>query len=437
MKTRQWLISLAMLTGSVASAVAQEARCAERDAVGYIGIEGIDCNCTIASPGSGREWSFRTEPRITQLNMDTRAGAVLKIGDAITHVNGKLITTRDGAQELANIDPGEAVVLTIRRNGQSLKYALTAQGVCPTDTRLLGIYAPGQRLLPAPSAAAPHGAAPSVRVPVPPSSSRTPTPAVPAARVPRATFGMGLSCSNCSIHMSDKTRTAVMTFSKPPEVYSIERGGPADRAGIRRGDVLTHINDLPLDSEKGGEAFANAKPGEVVRFTVQRGSDRRTYSVRAASRVTTAVAPSLAESSESLERARHTLAELQREQEQQLRQLQEHVRRSRNMEASALEEVQRELLRVERQHKDKLAQISRELTRADGRMRALSDSARAVCAVPLVAPIAGTNRTLRYTGTLGASEIEVRGASPVSVSETKDEVVITTGGTVVKVRKSK
>jgi hypothetical protein len=72
---------------------------------------------------------------------------------------------------------------------------------------------------------------------------------------------------------------------------------------------------------------------------------------------------------------------------------------------------------------------------------AMADSARAICAVPAIAPVAaGTQpratRTLRYTGSIGSADVEVRGA-PVSVSENDDEIVITTGGTVVRVQKKK
>jgi hypothetical protein len=78
------------------------------------------------------------------------------------------------------------------------------------------------------------------------------------------------------------------------------------------------------------------------------------------------------------------------------------------------------------------------LLRADGGMEAAADSARSACAVPMLAPTpaARLSRTLRYSGTLGDSEIEVRGSSPVSVTENRDEILITTGGTVVRVKKS-
>lgn len=440
----QSLVFLALLLGSATPAFAQNATartCGGQQPVGYLGISGIQCDCTISAPGSGRAWSFRNEPRITSLEMDSRAGAVLKIGDVITHVNGKAIRTRDGAQELSNIEPGEAVVLTVRRNGESLKYALTAGSVCPTDTRLAGIYAPKAQsnvvtsvtpTIPAPKAEAPGIPQPAARAPGI-SAPMLPTPA-PSLR---ASFGMGLSCSgNCSIKISEKNKVARMLFSEPPEVYSIERGGPADKAGIRRGDVLTHIDGKRMDSEAGGERFANAKPGQQVRFTVQRGRERKAIDVLARER--SPVSSRLAQSSESLVRARETITELQREQAAQLRKLQQELRKTGRVDEAQLRGLQRELLQTERQHNEMLAALARELTRADTRVRAvLVDSARNACLLPTPAPTAGrSTRTLRYSGTLGNADIEVRGTNPVSVTETRNEVVVTAGGTVVRIKKT-
>ena len=443
MKTTHYLISIGLLFGAFAPAFGQStASCGGKQPVGYLGISGIDCDCTITTPGSGKEWRFRTEPRITSLEMDSRAGAVLKIGDVITHVNGKSIRTTEGANALSEIEPGHAVVLTVRRSGQVLKFALTAESACPTDSRLLGIYAPATR----PGAAAYARVTPAPRpavTPRAPSAARIAAQAQAAAHAtavsrPDVSFGMGLACSgNCSIHISDNNGVRTMKFSQPPEVYSIEKSGPADRAGIKRGDIITHINGKPMDDDEGGRLFANARAGETVRFTIQRGHERKTLSVKAVSRNTPM--PALAQSTASLERARESLTQLQREQDSQMRKLQEAVRQSGRMEQEKLREIQREMLEQEREHKEKLTELARELSRADGRVRAATVAPGGSCAVPSHAPMAPgtTSRTLRYSGSLGESDIEVRGSNPVSVTETRDEVVISTGGTVVRVKKGK
>jgi hypothetical protein len=247
---------------------------------------------------------------------------------------------------------------------------------------------------------------------------------------------MGLACSgNCSIRFKETKGVPTMKFSEPPEVYSIEKGGPADKAGIQRGDILTQINGFAMESDEAGRLFANARPGETLRFTVQRGNERKTMSVRAAHRPTPR--PALAQSTESLGRARAALVQMQREQAEQLKQMQEAMRDAARMEESEVRDLQREMLRQEREHQEKLTELARELARADGRMRVATGSAEA-CSVPTLAPSApgSLSRTLRYSGSLGESDIEVRGSNPVSVTENRDEVIISTGGTIVRVKKS-
>jgi hypothetical protein len=407
-----------------------------KEAIGFIGISGIDCNCTIGSSNADN-WVFRTEPRITSLEMDTRGGKLLKIGDIITHVNGHLITTREGARALAAIKPGQAVLLKVRRNGESLSFAITADATCADDVRL-GIYAPGR----------PAGYPPKISAtsPKPGVSGITPRasgsganvysvdpallPKLSAARS-RGSFGFGLMCSgNCEIRVE---QDGGLHFSEPPEVYSVERGSGADQAGVRRGDIITHVNGRPIISKEGGRTFGLAKAGESIRFTIQRGGSSRTVTLTAAPPARSSV--DLAKSSESLERAQTALRELQREQQTQMARIQEEIRASRAAEADQVRQLQREFYRQEQEHNKKLRQLSSELGLAETRMRAaLADSARSVCAVNNVAPRAGA-RTLRYTGVIGNSEIEVRGTSPVTVTENDDEVTITTGQTQVKVKK--
>lgn len=437
------LLLVAMAMPAQAQQVTRKS-CDGKDPVGYIGISGIACNCTIGRV-SGNDWTFRTEPKITSLEMDSRAANVLRTGDYIVAVNDRLITTREGAEEFANIRPGVPVILTLRRSGQTLKVALTPEAVCPNDSRLIGMYAPEA----APAIAPPAYVERTPEIPAPRASAPTTPPpvvyaprAAPAAyRGPEASFGMGLSCSNCGMQFSEKEKRAYMYFTRPPEVYSIERGGPADKAGIRRGDVITHIEGKPIASQTGGKLFSTAKPGQTVKFTVVRNNVRKVYPVKAASRTAPSALPiELSQSSHALERARESLTELQRSQNEQLRRLQDEVRRTQQMQEQQLRAAQRAMLREEQEHQQRLSSLATEMARAERQMRAaIVDSARSACVVTPAPSVATSRaaRTLRYTGTLGETEIEVRGANPVSVTEDGDEIVITTGATVVRVQKKK
>jgi S1-C subfamily serine protease len=56
-------------------------------------------------------------------------------------------------------------------------------------------------------------------------------------------------------------------------VSQVQANSPAEAAGIRSGDIITHINDVLLDDQ---HPYMNAlfdyKPGDSVTLTVSRGS---------------------------------------------------------------------------------------------------------------------------------------------------------------------
>jgi S1-C subfamily serine protease len=64
-------------------------------------------------------------------------------------------------------------------------------------------------------------------------------------------------------------------------VYAVERGGPADRAGIEPGDVLVELERQPLDSvEDLFAALRRHRPDQVVGIELLRGGTRHSVKVR-------------------------------------------------------------------------------------------------------------------------------------------------------------
>lgn len=59
-------------------------------------------------------------------------------------------------------------------------------------------------------------------------------------------------------------------FTSPPEITAVEPGSPAAGAGLRRGDLLTHIDGSALTTEDGGRRLAAVEPGDTVRWTFDR-----------------------------------------------------------------------------------------------------------------------------------------------------------------------
>ena len=64
-------------------------------------------------------------------------------------------------------------------------------------------------------------------------------------------------------------------------VEEAPEGGPAGEAGIRKGDIITGLDDAPVRT--GGDlrrALRSRRPGESVRVTLQRGEQTRTVTAR-------------------------------------------------------------------------------------------------------------------------------------------------------------
>ncbi|OKJ24088.1 hypothetical protein AMK21_03930 [Streptomyces sp. CB00316] len=63
-------------------------------------------------------------------------------------------------------------------------------------------------------------------------------------------------------------------------LVSVERGGAADEAGLRAGDIITKISDTAVTTITSlSEALAGDKPGDKVTVTYTRDGDSRTAEV--------------------------------------------------------------------------------------------------------------------------------------------------------------
>jgi C-terminal processing protease CtpA/Prc len=170
---------------------------------------------------------------------------------------------------------------------------------------------------------------------------------------------MGLNCNECGVFRPSPKAPPKWVFNDLPQIYYVDPGSPADKAGLRRDDVLIQIDGMSLLTEEAGRKFGAVRPGQAIRWTYRRGGDTRSVVV---------VAKRRPDSEETM-----PLLDLRDE----LKLLKEEM---------SAQEMNRGL--------DELA------ARIDRMSFKTSDDVR---------------QRLRYSGVVGASEVEVRGLGTVAV----------------------
>lgn len=268
-----------------------QGRCGENGIrVPDLGYAGMACrHCTIQFDENGpKHFDFSAEPSISRITAPGEGK--LRSGDVLVAVDGNLITTEQGARRLVDVRRGEAVRLTVRRDGRTRDVEIRAGERCMETPRPPRPPTPPRA--PAPPRAhsvprtpsAPDAPAPPepMRAPTPP---HPPTPPAPPSILPAGWFGFGITCERCSWRGGDRQgRGGYFYFGEPPAVERVERGSPADRAGLRRGDRLTHVDGMALSSARGAQRFRSIQPGETVTWTYQRGSRTADARITAARR---------------------------------------------------------------------------------------------------------------------------------------------------------
>jgi len=299
-------LSLVILIASPSPARADSRDGQTAGPLDLLGISGFGCRCSqIRDDDSGQwNWVFLSEPTVSALDPDGPGFGRLEAGDVIVAVDGVLITTPEGGERFSRITDGEVVELTLRRD-DTLVYErifpeareratapfprVVVSPSIPNIERLteslkaLSRVMPELQAMPAMPAMPEMPAMPALPE-IPPMPEMPAFPDLDIDTRPLGWFGIGISFSGSMYQRGVDGERTRWNFDDPPKVRSVDPDGPADNAGLRRGDVLTHIDGVPLDSAEGGQRFSDVRPGQAVTWTVRRHGSTRTVEVVAEDR---------------------------------------------------------------------------------------------------------------------------------------------------------
>jgi S1-C subfamily serine protease len=245
---RAALVGLALLVLSTAPAFAQSAtpQCAPPELVGDLGFSTTTCTgCLITGkPTPGRPAiEFATEPVLSGIKKGGPADGKLEEQDVLVKIDGYFITTLAGAMRFSWPTPGKLVRLTVRRGG------------VVKDVEIV----PGARCRPVAQAG------PLAPLGFPGTGVTAVGVGAPVSR-DRGWFGIELSCAMCGLVL----QTSGLSFGSYPEVVQVTAESPAERAGLKPGDLLISADDLSLKSLEGTNVFRLVKPNQKVVLQVVR-----------------------------------------------------------------------------------------------------------------------------------------------------------------------
>jgi C-terminal processing protease CtpA/Prc len=243
-------------------------------ATASLGIASMECRCsyTVNESLGVRFYSFDSEPRIRKVDPEGPARGKLKSGDAIVGIDGMLITTYEAGKRFANLVVGEPVELTVRRRGSLVDVTIIPVESSGDEEEYATVDGLGESLsddllhvrLALEELAKSGVDLESI------SGTQVAEGMEIRDRQPSGWLGIDLSFSGSMQRVSENGGTR-WTFFEPPEVESVLADSPAERAGLRPDDILTHIAGVRLDTKKGGRLFSRIEPGQSVEFTIERG----------------------------------------------------------------------------------------------------------------------------------------------------------------------
>ena len=230
-----------------------------------------DCSFTVSGDGD-LTWD---NPQLLELVAVEQGGpadlAGLLPGDVLLEINGLDLTTDVAADLLLNPDAGTTLDLLFDRDGQQLQANLTITLVEESrDPREDFVVYRDKTWGDAFSGFFGDWLTNDAKVDLRPEFTVT----MSGDSWGPSAYGSVFSwCDDC-------TWTAAPDFgwqmAEYPVVASVTEGGPAARAGLQPGDVLTHVDGRDLRTQEGGSAFINLRTGDEVEIRFLRDGEEQT-----------------------------------------------------------------------------------------------------------------------------------------------------------------
>jgi C-terminal processing protease CtpA/Prc len=195
----------------------------------------------------------------------------------------------------------------------------------------------------------------------------------------------------------------------------VTAGSPAARAGLRKGDQLTHIDGVRITTDKGGEMFGAVQAGQTVKFKIRRGNRTETVTMTAeeypaGARARRLPEIELREMEREVARVREVQSRMAREQARMERRVVRELAREEARERAELAEEELEILKqYEMEKTQHLAELEARVNALSTRLNKLHTEA--------ATKAESQAKTLRYSGRLGSVNVVVRSARPVMVSK--------------------
>jgi PDZ domain len=305
--------------------IAQETGSCSAGPGAAFGVVGYQCaNCAYSRQGQRPSFTFMAEPLV----LEVRDGSGIRAGDVIEAVNGKPITTSAGSEQFTYPPIGENSI-TVRRGREHqtirvtlddaqwkeacIRYTRVGMGTAAGYGAAAGVgtgssagvaggvgsgastaTATGSGAGTGASAGSGWGSSANIRVRggtigskpiivvdgvVMEGGSSNTQPAI-GARTGK--FGFAVACEPSCTAATDVDGALMYTYYKydvPPQIAAVRTGSPAERAGIRVGDILLRIDGHSIVDADGALALARIDKKESVRLTVRREGKDLEYAV--------------------------------------------------------------------------------------------------------------------------------------------------------------